>query len=59
MARVYRRYRRRRMICPYYYLYHNKGICRCIQDNCNCFGNEENCENLLAKESYIQDEEER
>jgi hypothetical protein len=47
------------MICPYYYLYHNKGICRCIQDNCNCFGNEENCENLLAKESYIQDEEER
>jgi hypothetical protein len=45
--------------CPYYYLYHKEGICRCLQDKCNCFGREEDCENPLARNSYKQDLEER
>jgi hypothetical protein len=41
--------------CEYYYLYHVKGQCRCIQAETNCRGDEENCENELGRECYEQD----
>lgn len=45
--------------CPYFYVYHNEGQCRCIQEKTNCNGQEENCENLLGKKSYEEDLEEK
>jgi len=44
--------------CEYYYIYHHQGQCRCIQEECNCFGNEEECDNPIGKKSYEQDLEE-
>jgi hypothetical protein len=41
--------------CPYYYEYHKQGNCRCTQEETKCLNNIENCENLLAKESYEAD----
>jgi uncharacterized Zn-finger protein len=41
--------------CPYFYVYHNRGQCRCIQDDVGCDGQEENCENLLGKRTYEED----
>jgi len=45
--------------CPYYYLYHNKGQCRCIQEETNCEGLNYNCSNPLGKKSYEEDLEEK
>ena len=44
--------------CEYYYIYHKQGYCRCIQDKCDCWGNENKCKNPEGKESYEQDLEE-
>lgn len=41
--------------CEYYYLYHRKGQCRCIQEETSCRGDEDNCENELGRECYEQD----
>jgi len=41
--------------CEYYYLYHKKGQCRTCQEETNCKGNEDNCENEQGKECYEQE----
>lgn len=41
--------------CKYYYQYHNKGQCRCVQEETNCNGDEKNCENKLGKKCYEDD----
>ena len=43
------------MICPYFYIYHDELICRCIQEKSECCAIIEKCENKLAKISYLQD----
>jgi hypothetical protein len=35
--------------CNYFYIYHLKGYCRCIQEECNCFGIDEECNYPVAK----------
>jgi hypothetical protein len=45
--------------CSYFYLYHNKPNCRCVQDVCNCFGLEDECENKLGRKSYEEDKKNR
>jgi len=44
--------------CSYYYLYHNKGQCRCVQEETNCEGLEYNCGNECGKKTYEDDLEE-
>lgn len=44
--------------CKYYYEYHHKGNCRCVQEETNCNNNEENCENLIGKQVYERELEE-
>jgi hypothetical protein len=41
--------------CKYHYLYHCKGQCRCVQEECNCFGIDEECENPLGKRAYLEE----
>jgi len=41
--------------CQYYYLYHRKGYCRCVQNECNCFGIDEECSFPLGKKSYEEE----
>jgi len=41
--------------CNYHYIYHGRGQCRCVQEETNCFGIDEDCENLLGRKSYMQD----
>lgn len=45
--------------CLYFYIYHNKGQCRCIQDETECNGQEEFCENKLGRKSYENDLKEK
>lgn len=44
--------------CEHYLEYHDKGQCRCIQDVTECHGNEDNCQYLLARICYENDQEE-
>jgi len=45
--------------CPYYYLYHKTGQCRCVQEETDCEGLTYNCNNLLGRKSYEEDLEEK
>jgi hypothetical protein len=38
--------------CPYFYLYHHRGQCRCVQDETDCQGNDENCNFILGRKCY-------
>jgi len=38
--------------CQYFYIYHNKGHCRCVQEECNCFGVEDECSFPLGRKSF-------
>jgi hypothetical protein len=44
--------------CEYYYLYHKKGQCRTCQEETNCRGDTDNCENELGRECYKADKKE-
>jgi len=41
--------------CNYFYVYHKKGHCRTVQEECNCFGMNEECSFPLGKKSYEQE----
>jgi hypothetical protein len=41
--------------CPYFYVYHHEGQCRCLQDSCSCQGNSDVCENILGRRAYEDD----
>ena len=41
--------------CPHYYIYHNKGQCRCVQEDTNCEGLVYNCDNYYGKKVYEDD----
>jgi len=43
------------MICRHFYFYHNEIICQCTQQESNCLGIIEKCNNKLAKKSYEAD----
>jgi hypothetical protein len=43
------------MICSYFYFYHDELICKCTQEESKCCAILEQCENKLAKKSYLQD----
>jgi hypothetical protein len=45
--------------CEHYYLYHSKGQCRCIQEETDCFGNEEECSYILARLCFEADKKEK
>jgi hypothetical protein len=41
--------------CPYYYLYHHVGQCRCVQEETNCEGLSYQCKNHYGKKAYEDD----
>lgn len=45
--------------CEYFFSYHSRGQCRCVQDNTNCNGNEEKCEYPYGRKSYEYDIKEK
>jgi hypothetical protein len=44
--------------CPYLMLEHNKLRCRCVDEETNCEGIDENCNFILGKKSYEDDKNE-
>lgn len=41
--------------CQFYYFYHNKSQCRCVQEETNCEGKESDCNYKAGKECYLAD----
>lgn len=41
--------------CGYFYVYHNTGQCKCVQDDTGCDGNTDDCENRLGRRSFEDD----
>lgn len=41
--------------CPHFYNYHNKGQCRCVQEEINCEGLIYYCNNNCGREAYEDD----
>jgi hypothetical protein len=43
--------------CDYFYDYHGQQHCKCVQEQCSCFGNIEDCTYTMGRICYEQDRE--
>jgi len=40
--------------CPYFYLYYQDTMCKCVQQKAQCYGIEDDCNYPIGKMSYEQ-----